>query len=339
MTPLNPRETGRFVSGVAKHVSILSDGIKRVAEEIVNITREKKVTLNSSAGPDNLLPKPTEETAVDFLFVSDVLNFCFWPDKDKPKWRVKWNGKSFTGYYALCAALRKAQEENIPITDPKYYSVISEEDLGRILRPEPNASQVPLLKERVAALRQAGTALIEKYGGTFNQCVKKANKSAEKLLSLIVKDFTSFCDEAEYQGKKVALYKRAQILVGDIWMLYGGKDVGEFHDIELLTAFADYRVPQVLVYFGAMKYTDSLMDTLSKDIQLTNGSPEEVEIRACTIRACELISEELKEMAKQDPTSPVLNDAEVDHFLWNYRRDYAEELEKIPFHKSRCIYY
>lgn len=343
MGVLSPRETGKFVCSIAKNVSINLEGVKRVANEIINITGDNTVLLNSSAGPDNLLPKPSEETAVDFLFVADVLNFCFWPDKNKPKWQVSWKGNSYTGYYALCAALRKAQEEKVPITDPKFYSTISENDLSKILRAEEGAGNVPLLKERVAALHQAGPVLIEKYGGTFKDCIKVANKSAKELTSLIVRDFTSFRDEAEYEGKKVSFYKRAQILVGDIWMLFEGKGFGEFNDIEELTVFADYRVPQVLVHFDALKYSDSLMKILKNDDQLINGSPEEVEIRAATIEAVELITAEVKallgKMGKEDSPSAITNATQVDHFLWNYRRDHAEELEHIPFHKARCIYY
>ncbi|XP_071443582.1 queuosine 5'-phosphate N-glycosylase/hydrolase-like [Hetaerina americana] len=276
-----------------------------------------KLILNSSAGPDNLLPKPTEEQAVDFLFVADVMNFCFWPDKGSPKWVVSWNGKSYTGYYALCAALRKAQEEKVPITDPNFYSTISEEQLRKILRPVENASEIPLLPERLVAMRQAGAVLLEKFGGTF-------------------------CDFEETH-LRVAFYKRAQVLVSQIWMLFDGRDFGEFSDIDSLTVFADYRVPQVLVHFAALEYASDLMERLRNDEVLQNGSPEEVEIRGCTVEAVERITEKLKEhYAKSgggDSPNAIMNATQVDHFLWNFRRIYARQLERIPFHKSRCIYY
>ncbi|XP_071443580.1 queuosine 5'-phosphate N-glycosylase/hydrolase-like [Hetaerina americana] len=343
MAVLLPRETGKFVSSLAKSVTINMEGIKRVVDEIVGFSSKNRLILNSSAGPDNLLPKPTEEQAVDFLFVADVMNFCFWPDKGSPKWVVSWNGKSYTGYYALCAALRKAQEEKVPITDPNFYSTISEEQLRKILRPEENASEIPLLSERVAAMRQAGAVLLEKFGGTFCECVKQADKSAHALMSLIVKEFASFQDEAQYGGKRVAFYKRAQILVGDIWMLFDGRGFGEFSDIDSLTVFADYRVPQVLVHFAALEYASDLMERLRNDEVLQNGSPEEVEIRGCTVEAVERITEKLKEHYVKsgggDSPNAIMNATQVDHFLWNFRREYAGQLECIPFHKSRCIYY
>jgi hypothetical protein len=38
---------------------------------------------------------------------------------------------------------------------------------------------------------------------------------------------------------------------------------------------------------------------------------------------------------------PYINDILVDFYLWNYRVDYATEIDSnsLPFHKIRCIYY
>lgn len=60
----------------------------------------------------------------------------------------------------------------------------------------------------------------------------------------------------------VAIYKRAQILVADIWACCGGRGIGTFKDIDMLTAFADYRIPQALVWFGVLQYSDHLTQLL-----------------------------------------------------------------------------
>lgn len=39
----------------------------------------------------------------------------------------------------------------------------------------------------------------------------------------------------------VTFYKRAQILIADLWLAFKGKSYGHFEDIDSLTAFADYR--------------------------------------------------------------------------------------------------
>lgn len=125
-----------------------------------------------------------------------------------------------------------------------------------------NATQIPLFNERISVLHEVGDILFKKYNGTFETCLKEADKSAIKLLEIIVDNFPCFRDEALYKEKKVALYKRAQILVADLWNFFSGKGWGEFVDIDKITMFADYRVPQVLVYFGALSYSTELMKKL-----------------------------------------------------------------------------
>lgn len=48
----------------------------------------------------------------------------------------------------------------------------------------------------------------------------------------------------------------------------------------------------------------------------------------------------VRDILQKDFDSSV-NSILVDFFLWDYRRDNAEEIESkgIPFHRVRCIYY
>jgi hypothetical protein len=87
--------------------------------------------------------------------------------------------------------------------------------------------------------------------------VMQANGSAVRLVELIIRYFPGFRDTAVYRGRLVHFYKRAQILVGDLWAAYGRplltgdpadlqKTIYGFNDMDQLTMFADYRVPQIL---------------------------------------------------------------------------------------------
>ena len=64
------------------------------------------------------------------------------------------------------------------------------------------------------------------------------------------------------QGKRISLYKRAQILVADFWGIMEARVEGDMPNLDILTMFADYRVPQALVHLGALRYSDTLMETL-----------------------------------------------------------------------------
>ena len=106
--------------------------------------------------------------------------------------------------------------------------------------------------------------------------------------------------------------------------------------------FADYRIPQVLIHFGALEYTIELINILDAGILIKNGSPQEVEIRGASIHIVELLKDRvIKELKERHPEIPptTVNSVVLDHFLWDYRRRHAKELEHIPFHKTLSIYY
>ena len=52
-------------------------------------------------------PGLTEEDVLEWVFLLDALNFCFWSDEET-KFTVKYGGKKWTGYRALCAGLSRA---------------------------------------------------------------------------------------------------------------------------------------------------------------------------------------------------------------------------------------
>lgn len=304
-------------------------------------------------------PKPTDENAFNWIFVIDTLNFCFWTGGDKAD---KWTVDKQTGYFALCAAIKKARKGPVDITDPNIFASITLEELDKILTSDDSATKPPLLAERVACLHEVGAKLLEKYDGEvltrcfqeidknlniftgkFENVVKSANGSAKKLLEIIVEDFPCFRDEAFYKDQQVSLYKRAQILIGDIYAFTRGEGLGSFSDLnETITMFADYRVPQVLVHFGALKYKEQLLNDLESDKMLQNGEPKEVEIRGASIYIVEAVKKKALEiLTKSHPgvAQKHVNSILIDHWLWDYRRANAESLSYIPFHKTISVYY
>lgn len=49
-------------------------------------------------------PSPEDPKAVDWIFILNTLNYSFWNEKNCPKWTVN----NQTGYFALCAAIKRA---------------------------------------------------------------------------------------------------------------------------------------------------------------------------------------------------------------------------------------
>nr|SVE94380.1 EOG090X0A16 [Simocephalus serrulatus] len=339
---MNPKESAAFITSLAVDVKINPIGIKKVASEISHAIESgqfKPTNMMLHAYP---LPVSVDASSIEWLFVGDALNFSFWALEEDAHYSVELHGVKYTGYMALCAAITKAIEAGIPITSSKYYANISQEEVNKIFISS-TGEPIPMLEERWRILQECGKILNEKFDGAFLNCLEQANQNAQKLLNLIVTNFPAFRDEAVFEGRTVSLYKRAQILVADIWGLFKGQGLGSFADIDTITMFADYRVPQSLVHFGALEYSEKLNKMLTANHEFKNGDREEVEIRGCSIHAVELIREELGARSvyvtiNEEKTLP-LNSAMIDYFLWEFRRRFAQKLAVIPYHKVRCIYY
>src|SRR5215831_15657674 len=72
------------------------------------------------------------ERTVNWLLVLDALNFCFWAEKDQPRWRIEYQGEVLDGYWAEAASLTRAVEEGIPLWDAEYMRNVSEQELAHI---------------------------------------------------------------------------------------------------------------------------------------------------------------------------------------------------------------
>lgn len=168
-------------------------------------------------------PSAADKDAIEWIFVIDTLNFCFWTPGDDTKWQVCGQ----TGYFALCAAIQRARSNGIDITNAHFYSKITLDELSDILRGDDNVTPAPLLAERVKCLHEVGTVLLDKYDGKFENCLAEADHSAQRLIRIVTDEFPCYRDEAEWNGVGVSLYKRAQILVGDLvsWMNDRAKEV------------------------------------------------------------------------------------------------------------------
>ncbi|XP_030381742.1 queuosine salvage protein [Scaptodrosophila lebanonensis] len=337
MMTLSPRESGEHIVKNAKYVRVKPAGIERLTQEIVKAVVEKRLNVDNFSQHE-LHPKPTDPHAVEWIFVVDTLNFCFWTPTDYTKYKV--NG--YTGYFALCAAINRAMAEGMDITDAAVYSELDSATLKTVFRADEADTNIPLLLERVKCLHEVGKRLLDKWHGKFENVVKAANNSAVRLLQLIVDEFPCFRDQADYAGLRVNILKRAQILIGDLWACFRGEGLGSFHDIGEITMFADYRVPQVLVHFNCLEYTPDLMEVLSSDTIMQNGDAMEVEIRGASIYITEQVKDAVRKVLEKhhpEVSRANVNSILMDHFLWDYRRAHAKELEYIPFHKVLSIYY
>jgi len=331
--------TTKYVVQNSQDIKINQEKIKILAQKLVKTklpTWNKKYHFSGS-------PADT----IQYFFLLDGLNFSFFATKNEKRWQINYNNEKISGYFALSCALKKAIAK-YPILDSHFAANIPLKTFKEIVAGK---NQAPLLLKRWQILKQVNQTLLKKYDGKAINLVKKANHSADKLVELILADFPCFRDITTYKDKKIYMLKRAQIFAGDVWGCLNGKGLGYFRDINKLTCFADYKIPQILHYFGVLEYSSKLLQKIKNQALIKPGSIEEIEIRANTIWAIELIK---KEMAKPFGAAqgrpfgtPTVSRAEpaqgrhlpafqIDWLLWTM----AKKI-KMPMshHHTRTIYY
>lgn len=280
-----------------------------------------------------------ERTAM-WLLVLDALNFCFWGQGKDPqqRWRVRWKDELVDGYVALVAALTTAVERGYPLHDARWLAQVSEADIGAILAPDRGHTEIPLFEQRVSHLRELGEGLMA-FGETpATSFIQKADGSATQLVRQIVETFPSFNDVTVWPYKdtglpdnEVRLYKRAQILVGDFVGGLAGSPLAEFDDLHHLTAFADYKVPQILRELGVLVYNHDLEEVIDSRIRIPADSRMEVEVRAATIIACDMLVQALRSVSHK------VTAAELDWQLWSLSQSLGGKSR--PYHLTETIYY
>ena len=173
----------------------------------------------------------------------------------------------------MAASLKQAVESGTPLTRAEFLSALSLEELKDILG---GRGTLQLLEQRLQNLNELGRFLLEEYAGEAYRLVETAQNSAVRLVRLLAEGLSSFRDTAHYQDHRIFFYKRAQLFAADLYGAFRGEDWGRFKDIEKLTAFADYKLPQALRHLGILRYTSNLARKVDQKIYLEPGSTAEV---------------------------------------------------------------
>ena len=125
--------------------------------------------------------------------------------------------------------------------------------------------------------------------------------------------------------------KRAQLLVADIYQMFQGKKYGEMKNLDKITACADYKLLMVLRNMGILEYAKELEKKIDNKKEILKDSKEEVEIRANTICANELIKKELRKKIKK------IDSIQVNDHLWLLGQ--IKSPKNKPYHLTRTTSY
>ncbi len=317
--PLGVRRSARWIAEHSRDVRIDREAIAAYSEAEI-----WKSQVQAPGWASEYHYSDSDELTAAYVFVVDTVNFSFWGD---PKWHRTYEGQELDGYWALAAALKEAVTADPSFLNSRHLAEIDAAQLERILGGSPT---IPLLRERAENLRELGRWVTTRFGGRYLDILRDVHRDAIELIRMVVTELRSFQDEAVYKGIPVSFYKRAQILAADLQGASNGKSWGRLSRMDELTAFADYKLPQILRHHGILRYSPVLAAPVDNKVPLPAGSQQEVEIRGNTVWAVELLSQELQGRGVD------LAPYQVDGLLWLASQ---ESGEMRPYHRTRTIYY
>jgi hypothetical protein len=250
------------------------------------------------------------ETAAAFAICMNAINFGsgWWPTIRKRP--------GLSGYGTMAAGVTDRFGSNGPWSAPELQAMGAAE-IAKVVDQDP---EHPLMEQFATALRDVGDHIRSDHGGRFRGPAEKA-ASIPDLAGLFA-SWDSFADVSPYDRRGVPIYKRAQLAAADLRRA----GVAKLPGLEHLTAFADNLVPQVLRMDGILVLDSDLTARIEAGSLLEHGSAEEVELRACSVHAVELLA-----------AASRLAPAEIDSALWNRGR--GSRYKSLPRPRSRNTAY
>lgn len=263
------------------------------------------------------VPRPR---VVPWLIAYNAVNYSYWPDAG-PRWWIARRGQAIGRDDEALAVMTALATEQVQA--PAWAGGMRTERLAALFEPAPGAGRLPLMAARAAAIRELHEGY-RRLGGPRG-LMRAAGRSALRFVALVADAFPAWDDRRTWRGEELRFLKRAQLCAAMIHGRLGGE---AFDDAERLTAFADYRLPQVLRALGVLRVDPALALRIERGDELPRGGEAEVALRAAAVDGAERIAE-----------ATGLSTLVVDHFLWRTAVRLEAEGRVPPFHKTRCTDY
>lgn len=308
-------ESARFVTQRARAVRIDEGAVRAWADcQCVG-------EFDTPGVPAELEFTGSDQACANLTLLLSALNFCFW---SKEPWSVDYRSRSWTRTYAMVASMLRAVQRDSAWLSPDRWAEADDRTVAELFR---GRGEIPMLPERRAVMNETGRCLLDKFHGRFSEAVKRVDRRARDLAYLLAEEFPSFRDVATYDGRPVAILKRAQICASDLHRLYTRNRHDGLQRLDDLTVFADYRLPQYLRHVGIIQVDDQLAGRIERREHLVAGCDEEIELRCATIVAGNLLQ---RALGGQIPAW------RLDYVLWLKSHDPQVQLQH---HRTRTIRY
>jgi len=244
-----------------------------------------------------------------YLLALDAINFGSGWFPTLRKRRDPATGRAVSGYNTIAWTLADRFRAAAPWTTADLRAMRTD-TVAAVLGQRADHELMALYAQ---ALRQLGAFLGD---ASALDLVAAARGSAVAFATTLASGMSMYRD--------TGFYKRAQIAPADLAL--GG--IGDWHDLDRLTIFADNLVPHVLRCDGVLVYDERLAAHVDAEHPLVRGWELEAEreIRASAVHACALLA---GRVGRSEPA--------LDQWLWT--RGQEPQIKARPRHRRRCVFY
>eukprot|EP00931_Biecheleriopsis_adriatica_P121541 TRINITY_DN96610_c0_g1_i1.p1 TRINITY_DN96610_c0_g1~~TRINITY_DN96610_c0_g1_i1.p1 ORF type:complete len:388 (-),score=48.04 TRINITY_DN96610_c0_g1_i1:25-1104(-) len=184
-----------------------------------------------------------------------------------------------------------------PSLSAKWLAGLSCDDIATLFKLRGAEELQPFVQQLRDVTQELGNGLIRGGWRTLADFVRTSLTAestpgegrAASFVRRLVETFPrTFDDRYLIRGRPVFLYKKAQLVVGELFHRFRDEDPRfAFADGELLTAFIDNVICAVLRKDGIVTVSDSLAKAIEDHQHLPSGSEEEVALRAAAMAGVE----------------------------------------------------
>ena len=267
------------------------------------------------ASPLSHKSKKNPEQVIRTTLLINTLNFAFTDFKKSIKYEIEREGKILSDSEAMFTQINETIASGINLYDGE---VLSSLDMNQLKKIFSGNIEMPMMSERIEILNEVGEKLSSTYKGDWmnfiNQGPRKLYSEGEGLIERLIVEFPRFDDKSSIDdGQEVHFYKLAQLA---FWGIHGElSGAGHFvvEDMEKMSAFADYIVPVALEVMKIISYSDNLKNKIMNGEIIERDSIEEVEIRAVSLYATAVLTQEVN---KRRPLDKQIIIPQLDYRLW-----------------------
>ena len=252
-----------------------------------------------------------DETVVAWLLVANAIAFDLRSSAGLLPWCIE-HGEEITGerdpFLGVLAALAQAAYAGLPIAEGDWLMELDEDALSNLLVPPPGHSPLSSMAKRLNAVREVGR-LFRDVGSPMG-VIEEGQQSVQGFVQALSRRCPSWEDSRVIRGQRIRFLERAGRCAAMLYGRFGGEGPGRFTDIAELRIGADRRIPQFLIAHNIVRLFDGAWPTRHIPGGILEGSGMEVELRAASLHAIELLRCELL------PRFPGLIPLQVSSHLW-----------------------